>query len=111
MAKKKKVRSGNPAVASDPLVDKLFRSMRLNIELCKELSESEKITKEQWEWYRGAVLASMEMLAIHSDKPSAIGIILKEYDDAMLCPTCAGPHRTVKGVDCPTCGCPPREGM
>jgi hypothetical protein len=111
MANKKKPKSGNPAVSSDQIADDLYGLIRRSVEMTKRLGEDDRVSKEHWEYFRGGVLAMMEVYSKLRDKPSAIGIIIKEYDAAMLCPTCAGPHRTVKGVECPTCGCPPREGM
>lgn len=107
MAQRKKQPAGNPA--QDQLTKDLYGIIRRNVEMTKRLMEDPRISVEHWEYYRGGVLAQMEIYSQLCGKPSAIGIILAEYDAAELCPTCCGPHRTVKGVDCPTCGRPPRD--
>lgn len=107
MAQKKKPTRGNPA--QDQLTVDLYGIIRRNVEMTKRLMEDPRISQAHFEYFRGGVLAQMEVYSVLCGKPSAIGIIIDEYDKAMLCPTCAGPNRTVKGVDCPTCGCPPRD--
>jgi hypothetical protein len=109
MAQKKKKSGGNPAAKSDPLAVELYGILRRSVEMTQKLENDPRITREQWEWFRGGTLAAMAIYSILMEKPNAISVIIKEYDDAMLCPTCAGPNRTVKGIECPTCGCPPRD--
>lgn len=109
MANKKKKTGGNPAVENDPVAKELYAVLRRQVELTKVLQEDPRVNEEQWQWFRGGVLASMAIYGLLVDMPPAFDIIIKEYDAAMLCPTCAGPNRTVKGVECPTCGCPPRD--
>lgn len=107
--KKKKQVSGNPQLENDPIAKELYGVLRRSVELTAKLQDDSRITQEQWEWFRGGVLASMAIYSILMEKPNAFGLLIDEYDRALLCPTCAGPNRTVKGIDCPTCGCPPRD--
>jgi hypothetical protein len=53
--------------------------MTASVELTETLQEAVaagKITQEQWEYYRGGVLAQMEVYRILTGKPSAITHIL-----------------------------------
>lgn len=109
MAQKKKQTRGNPAVQNDSLTTEMYAIVKRSVEITQKLQDDPRITQEQWEYFRGGVLASMSIYGILLGKDPAFTIIIDEYDKSMLCPTCTGPHRTVKGIECPTCGCPPRD--
>jgi hypothetical protein len=78
----KKKTGGNPA-HQDPFIGKLHKTMTASVELTETLQEAViagKITQEQWEYYRGGVLAQMEIYRILTGKPSAITHILQGLD-------------------------------
>jgi hypothetical protein len=79
MSARSKKTGGNPA-HNDPFIGKLHKTMTASVELTKDLQEAViagKITQEQWEYYRGGVLAQMEVYRILTGKPSAIAHILQ----------------------------------
>ena len=99
---------GNPAL-KDPVVSKLFKTMKASVELTRDLQD--KLSVEHYEWLRASSLGLMVAYSDLTGLPSPMDYI--EMDAAYAekpepakdrCPICKDDPEVVKYEQCFACG-------